>query len=67
MYFYRKKRIKETTEQVKENVAKVTEAAAEHIKESASQVMESTMRVKDEVTDAIKESAEKLKKKDKND
>ena len=59
-----KKRIKETTEQVKENVAKVTEAAAEHIKESASQVMESTMRVKDEVTDAIKESAEKLKKKD---
>lgn len=52
-----KKRIIETTAQVKESVAKVTETAAEHIKES-------TMKVKDEVADIIKESTEKFKNKD---
>lgn len=56
-----KRRIKETTEQVKENVSKVTESAAEHIKESANQVKENTIRVKDEVTEHIKESAAKVK------
>ena len=50
-----KKRIKETTEQVKESVVKVTETAAEHIKESAAQVKESTIRVKEEVTEHIKD------------
>ena len=59
-----KKRIIETTNQVKESVAKVTETAAEHIKESAAQVKESTMKVKDEVADRIKESTEKFKNKD---
>ena len=59
-----KKRIIETTAQVKESVVKATETAAEHIKEGAAQVKESTVRVKEEVTDALKESAEKFKKKE---
>ncbi len=59
-----KKRIIETTTQVKESVAKVTESAAEHIKESAAQVKESTMKIKDEVADKIKESTEKFKNKE---
>ena len=59
-----KKRIKETTTQVKDTVVKATEFATEHIKEGAAQVKESTLRVKEEVTDALKESAEKFKKKE---
>ena len=58
-----KRRIKETTEQVKESVVKATENATEHIKESAAQVKENTIKAKEEVTEHIKESTEKFRKK----
>ena len=56
-----KQKIKEKTEQVKENVAKAKEEAAEKIKESAVKVKEGTIKVKEEATDIIKESAVKVK------
>lgn len=56
-----KKRIKETTVQVKESVVKATENATEHFKESATQVKENTLRVKEEVAEHIKESAAQVK------
>lgn len=56
-----KKKIKETTEYVKENVAKATENAVEHIKESSSQVKENTIRMKEEVAEHIKDGATKVK------
>ena len=59
-----KKRIKETTEQVKENVARVKDEATEKIKESAAKVKETTIKVKDEAAEKIKETTHKLKKDD---
>lgn len=56
-----KQRIKEKTEQVKENVAKVKDEATEKLKESAVKVKESTIKAKDEATEKIKESAVKMK------
>lgn len=56
-----KKKIKETTEQVKENVVKAKESATEHIKEGAAQVKENTIRAKEELTGHIKEGATKVK------
>ena len=56
-----KQRIKETTEQVKENVSKVKEGATEKIKESAEKVKETTIKVKEGATEIIKEGAEKVK------
>ena len=56
-----KQKIKETTEQVKENVTKVTEEAAEKIKESATKVKESTIRVTEDAAEIIKDSATKVK------
>lgn len=56
-----KQRIKEKTEQVKENVSKVKEEATEKIKESAIKVKENTIKVKDEAAEKIKESAAKVK------
>lgn len=56
-----RKKIKETTEQVKENVTKVKEGATEKLKESAEKVKETTIKVKDTATEKIKESAEKVK------
>lgn len=56
-----KQRIIETTEQVKENVNKITESAAEKLKESAEKVKETTIKVKEGATEAFKDSAEKVK------
>lgn len=56
-----KKRIKEKTEQVKENVSKVKDEAAEKIMESASKVKETTLKVKDTAAEKIKEGANKVK------
>ncbi len=56
-----KQRIKEKTDQVKENVSKVKDEATERIKERAIRVKESTIKVKDEATEKIKESTNKLK------
>lgn len=55
-----KKKIRKTTEQVKENVSKVTEEATEYIKESASHVKENTLKVKDELTEHIREGTSKI-------
>ena len=56
-----KKKIKEKTEQVKENVSKVKDEAAEKIIESANKVRETTIKVKDTATEKIKEGASKVK------
>lgn len=56
-----KQRIKEKTEQVKENVSKVRDEATEKIKESAAKVKESTIKAKDETSEKIKEGANKVK------
>ena len=56
-----KKKIKEKTELVKENVAKVKEETTEKIKESAEKVKSSTIKIKEDATEIIKEKATKIK------
>ena len=56
-----KLRIKETTEQVKENVAKATEEAAVLIKEGANKVKESTLKAKEDATEKLRNGANMVK------
>ena len=56
-----KKKLKEKTDQVKENVSKVKDEATEKIIEGAIKVKETTIKVKDGATEKIKESADKVK------
>lgn len=56
-----KQRIIEKTEQVKENVSKAREEAAEYIRESANKVKETTIKVKEEAVEHIKESSKKVR------
>ena len=56
-----KQKIKETTEQVKENVNKVKEETTEKIKEIEVKVKESTAKAKIEAAEFIKDGASKIK------
>lgn len=56
-----KQKIKEKTEQVKENVVKAKDEATEKIKESAAKVKETTIKEKDETAEKIKEGANRVK------
>lgn len=56
-----KKKIRETTEQVKENMSKVTGEATESIKESANHVKENTLKVKEELTEHIRDGISRVK------
>ncbi|MBO5349258.1 MAG: hypothetical protein J6A89_05525 [Clostridia bacterium] len=55
-----KQKIKEKTDQVKENVSKAKAEATEKIKESAIKVKEGTLKVKEETTEKIKEYKKKI-------
>lgn len=56
-----KRKIKETTEQVKENVNKVKEETAEKLKEGAIKVKENTIKAKIEASEFIRDGANKIK------
>ena len=56
-----KQKIKEKTDQVKENVSKVKDEATEKIKEGAVKVKETTIKMTGEATEKIKEGAAKVK------
>lgn len=56
-----KQKIKEKTEQVKENVVKAKDEATEKIKESAAKVKETTIKAKDETAEKIKEGANRVR------
>ncbi len=56
-----KKKIKEKTDQVIENVSKAKDEAAEKIKEGANKVKETTIMVKDSAAEKIIEGANKVK------